>query len=287
MSIAKILVPLRGTPHDLPALAMAFAAAKPFPAHVAALCIRPDPSEILIHLHGVSSPSTLEQIVSAARADGDAMAKEARRNVMTAVAAAGARLVDIPERGAGMTCSLADVEGRFVEVVAHQARYADLVCFGPITAVERSVLGDAFVETLVECGKPVLLSSQTPPRDVGRRVAIGWDGGLAASHAIAAAMDILEKAEAVEVLVVKRPAQEGPPTAELQKYLALHGVASKVYVIEHDGGAGSKLQEAASNHQCDLLVVGGYGHSRIRETIFGGVTAHLTSHTTLPVFMVH
>src|ERR1051326_2834351 len=113
MSMAKILVPLRGTPHDIPALAMAFAAAKPFHAHVAALCIRPDPSEILIHLHGVSSPSTLEQIVSAARADGDAMAKEARRNVMTAVAAAGARLVDIPERGAGVTCSLADVEGRF------------------------------------------------------------------------------------------------------------------------------------------------------------------------------
>lgn len=287
MSIAKILVPLRGTPHDIPALAMAFAAAKSGHAHVAALCIRPDPSEILIHLHGVSSPSTLEQIVSAARADGDAISKEANRNVMTAAAAAGARLVDIPERSAVMTCSFGEVEGRFVEVVARHARYADLVCFGPMASIESSVLGDAFVETLVECGKPVLLSSQTPPRDVGRRVAIGWDGGLAASHAVAAAMDILEKAEVVEVLVVKRPEREGPPTAELQKYLAMHGIRSKVYVIEHDGSAGTRLQEAASNHQCDLLVVGGYGHSRVRETIFGGVTAHLTSHTSLPIFMVH
>jgi nucleotide-binding universal stress UspA family protein len=186
-----------------------------------------------------------------------------------------------------VTCSFGEVEGGFADVVAHHARYADLVCFGPITSVERSVLGDAFVETLVECGKPVLLSSQTPPRDVGRHVAIGWDAGLAASHAVAAAMDILEKAEAVEVLVVKRPGQEGPPTAELQKYLALHGIAAKVHVIEHDGSAGSKLQEAASNQQCDLLVVGGYGHSRMRETIFGGVTAHLMSHTSLPIFMVH
>jgi len=287
MSLAKILVPLRGSDHDKAALATAFAAAAPFKAHIEAFFVRPNPALVLSFVHGLTAPSVIEQILEAATSEADATARAAHEHMMAAVADAGARLVDMPEFGGTVTCSWREVEGSFPEAVALHARYCDLVCFGPLPAsLGVSTLESAFLETLMQCGKPVLISNMRN-RHIGQKVALGWDGRLAASRAVSAAMEFLEKAKAVEILNIKRAGHQAASTADLQNYLMTHGIRATEHVIETRDNVGEHLQSVAVQLGCDLLVTGGYGHSWIGETVFGGVTEDLVAYPKLPILMAH
>jgi len=75
----------------------------------------------------------------------------------------------------------------------------------------------------------------------------------------------------------------------LADYLALHGIQAGVHLVEQPSGrsVGGSLLDAGEKLGADLLVVGGYGHSRLREFIIGGATQHIRSHATIPVLMAH
>ncbi|MBU6443904.1 MAG: universal stress protein [Alphaproteobacteria bacterium] len=286
MSYAKILAPLTGGARDAIVLASAFAAAKPFHAHVVALFVRPDPSEAMPFFGEGVSGVVVQEIIDAAKAAADKAAEVARATLAKAATEAGVELVGHPALRDVATVSYREMQGNFADRVTQASRLSDLVLFGPLAAGDKPGLSEAFEATLLETGRPVLLTAQVPPKNFARRVALGWDGSLTCARAVSAAMPLLEKAEAVEVLCVCNGDMEG--LDDLKEFLSLHGISCSARKIE--AGArpvGEVLLETALQGGAGLLVLGGYGHTRLRQLFFGGVTRHVVSHAELPLLLVH
>lgn len=121
-------------------------------------------------------------------------------------------------------------------------------------------------------------------------VAVAWDFSRAAARAVADALPILEKAKQVRVVTVtnEKIIKTSRSGAELARHLARHGVEITLDVVEAEGRSiGDALEAYIESHDVDLLVMGAYGHSRIREFILGGATLSMISRPPVPVFLSH
>lgn len=287
MSIVKILVPVAGVARDRFALATAFAAAKPFSSHVVAMFVHPDPREQVPYGELPLSPDIVQDLIDTAADLEKATSKSARSTLASMAAEAGIRIVGTPQCAEAVTVSYEEIRGHLPRALDREARLCDLVVFPPIRETDDAEVQEAFVRTLTKVGRPVLLSAEHAPDEIGRRVAVAWDGSIACAHALTAALPYLERAEMVEVLSV----QNGlPPTngTDVVAYLALRGVTCSQRTIPRgDASTAEALLDTAAHDGFDLLVAGGYGHSQIVESIFGGVTEHIVSHPRIPVFMMH
>lgn len=122
------------------------------------------------------------------------------------------------------------------------------------------------------------------------RVMVCWDGSRAATRAIADAMPLLQKAKQVEVVIVAtgRPKSDEVPGADLGQHLARHNLKVDVKrITSPDIDVPSTLLSYAADSSADMIVMGGYGHSRLREFVLGGVTRGLLESMTVPVLMSH
>lgn len=144
----------------------------------------------------------------------------------------------------------------------------------------------------IECGRPVLIVPTSGRFEaVGQSVAIAWNGSREASRAAFDALPLLRDAESVSVLVIGEGMAGERLTLgahELAASLARHGI--KVSVREEareHANIGETLLEATARAGADLLVMGGYGHSRFRELIFGGATRYVLHNLTIPVLLSH
>lgn len=178
--------------------------------------------------------------------------------------------------------------------VAH-ARCTDLAVMGQRDPADADF---AFVEELTEA---VVLSSGRPtlvvpyavaPAVVGQNVLIAWDGGREASRAVGDALPILTKARQVTVMSVSTGTGERvidpAATSRLAAYLNSHGVEARVDHSEVDDiGIGEWLLSRAADLSSDLLVMGAYAHTRLRDLVLGGVTRTMLASMTVPVFMSH
>ncbi len=291
MSIAKIIAPLTGAPRDQAVVAAALATARLFNAHVSALFVHPDPRLSIPYMGVPLSPAVVQEVIEAAEEIHHAAAAQAKAAFSKAVSTSGFSMVDKPQKAAAVTCSYREKEGLFPDVVARAARLADLVVFGPLTATDGPDVAQAFVDTLTRTERPVLLCSQIP-ETFANRIAVAWDGSAAAAHAVSASLPFLARARQVDVLHVQDASVDGKEHPahfpELEEYLALHGIAANcAHVVRAGKSPGEALLEQAAANKSDLLVMGGYGHSHLRETLFGGVTAHVRWNADLPVLMVH
>jgi nucleotide-binding universal stress UspA family protein len=288
MSIAQILAPVTGGPRDAAVLANAIAAARPFNAHVTAFFVRPDLSETLAFFTDGVSGVVVEEVVKATQDAGDEAAKRIDATIASAASTADVERVAHPVRLDHVTLSLREVQGNFGDELTAAARLADLIVFGPMREGNQAGLAEAFVQVLVETDKPVLRATDDAPKSLARRIAIGWNGKTAAAQAMSAAIPYLQRAESVEVLSVQRSPLQPNATEGVKDYLNLHGVKSTERLI--DAGSrrvGQALLDAAAEGAADLLVVGGYGRGRLRESLTGGVTRHVIAHANIAVFMVH
>ena len=177
-----------------------------------------------------------------------------------------------------------------------QARYADLVVIGQIDANAPALfLGSDFPEyVLVNSGRPVLMVPYTGHfAHVGKRVLVAWDASMGATRAVTAAIPILKQADFVQVVVFnaeKQPWVHGEqPGTDIALYLARHGIKIEVsqQTTPSDLGVGNALLSHALDCDADLIVMGGYGHSRFREVVLGGTTRAILSSMTIPVLMSH
>ena len=171
--------------------------------------------------------------------------------------------------------------------VAH-ARCTDLAVLG-----QRDP-GDADFAFLEELTKAVVLSAGRPclvipyaavPAQIGRRIMVAWDGGREASRAVGDAMPLLTAPHEVMVMSVQ-PA--GGATNRLSTYLRSHGVEARIdHSTVDDIKVGEWLLSRAADMGIDLIVMGAYAHTRLRELVLGGVTRTMLGAMTVPVFMVH
>lgn len=288
MAWKKILVPLTGAGTDAIALSGAFAAARPFNGHVQALFVYPDPREAVPFVGMPVAPEVVQQIIDNAESVARLARKTARGNLEAAAKDAGVAVLAAPAAKSAVTCSFRDVQGGFLSKIGEAARLCDLVVFGPSTLEGGPDVSGAFIETLTESERPVLLAPHAPVTDLTGKAAIGWDGSAAAAHALSAALPLLARARAVELYSIQPPPLEAGSLDEAIEYLALHGIAATARIIDPAGTApGAVLLREAEKAGASFLVLGGYGHSRLLETLFGGTTVHVTAHATLPLFMVH
>jgi nucleotide-binding universal stress UspA family protein len=180
-----------------------------------------------------------------------------------------------------------------LRAVQLSARYSDLVIVGQRERDTESETGIApgFVDELVvSCGRPVLVvpyAGRYP--DVGKRVLIAWNASAEVSRAVSDALPLLARAERVNVVVFAAgsPGDHGEePGADAALYLARHGVKA---AVSRYGSAeldiGSQILSRAADMTVDLIVMGAYGHSRIRELVLGGATRSLLDSMTAPVLM--
>lgn len=191
------------------------------------------------------------------------------------------------------------VERRYVDDdlyggLALQARYADLLVIGQTDPDE--VLPGASPELagylLMSTGRPVLMLPYAGHVErIGSRAVVAWDGSLEATRAVTCALPLLKKANGVSVLVfdpAASPISHGEePGADIGLYLARHGVKVEVSAQPGPIDAGNALLSRVADLGADLLVMGGYGHSRFREMFLGGVTRTVLHSMTLPVLLAH
>ena len=192
------------------------------------------------------------------------------------------------------------VESRLVDDdatggIVLQARYADLTVMGQFDAAATipGVMSNLPELVVLGSGRPVLIVPHSgQPAYPLRRVMVAWDGSLSASRAISLALPLLLRADAVDVVVMKATDKADDvhgeqAGADLALFLARHQI--KVNVVERQikGDRGEALLSIAADLAADLIVMGGYGHTRFRELVLGGVTRTLLHSMTIPVLMAH
>lgn len=189
---------------------------------------------------------------------------------------------------------VASVEPRFVVgipeyVVGLHARYADLIVVGQGPASEGGI-----VENLVlNAGRPVLVVPRNwEHRPVGERVMVAWNARREATRALTDAVPLLQRAKQVDIVTVNAETQrEGHgelPGADIALYLARHGVKANVLATTaEDIDVGDWLLSRAADLGADMMVMGAYGHSRLRELVLGGATRTVLDSMTVPVLMSH
>lgn len=167
-----------------------------------------------------------------------------------------------------------------------------------LVVIERDLVQDANVfevlgEALLTCHAPCLI---LPPAWHApaqfNRIAMAWNGSIESTRAMHSAMPFALMARETVLIDGESPAdeddQDRAPRFDPQRYLAARGVkikARRLHITPQDAGE-ALLREVAQTH-ADLLVMGAYGHSRVRERVFGGATRHILQHATVPVLMQH
>ena len=179
-----------------------------------------------------------------------------------------------------------------VEAMTLHARYADLLVIGQTDASDNGQLPADFPERLVlAAGRPVLILPNVGSfATIGKRILVAWNPSREATRAVTDAIPLLQRAENVHVMAVNPKAGEHGTVAgaDIGLYLARHGVRVEV---KTDHGAeidvGNELLSRAADLDADLIVMGGYGHSRLTEWVLGGATRTILQSMTVPVLMSH
>jgi nucleotide-binding universal stress UspA family protein len=216
--------------------------------------------------------------------------KTQEREARAAAEKAGAAFKQAVER-TGCAGEWYCVEGFADQQLRLHARYTDLVVVGQ--AEDSSILSaysDLPDQLVLGTARPVLFIPKIGVRGaIGKRILVAWNGSREAVRAVHDALPLLQKAERVSVVAVNPPSAEGDiPTADICLHLARHDVkAEGSQIVAKDIDVGNLLLSHAGDQNIDLIVLGAYGHTRLRESVLGGVTKHLLDHMTVPVLMSH
>lgn len=184
--------------------------------------------------------------------------------------------------------TLADV-GR---PLSQAARFADLCVvslpYRDTSGNEENLILEAM---MFDAACPTLVMPDVEPVPVPSRIVIGWNESAEALRAIRSAMPLLIAATEVHIAIIDPPehaADRSDPGGALAVMLSRHGVNCDIQVMSRSGARVSeRLQRHVTETDSDMLVMGGYGHSRFREAILGGATREMLEHAKVPVFMAH
>jgi len=258
MAIRKVLLPLQSATTAEAAFSTAATVARLWSAHLAVLHVSVDGSR----------EKTIREAFSRLVTESDLLLAEPAPNL------------DRP------TVGLTIAVGREADTVAYQARLADLIVVPHPVADELASSTHALHAVLFDSAQPVLIAPRIAPRSIGTHICLGWNGTAESASAVLSAMPWLHRAQARRILWSEDYQRRGPLAPELEEYLAEHGLTvDRAEFRPINGVVGAGLLAAANEFGCDLLVMGAYSHSRVRQLILGGVTRHVLEHATIPVLM--
>jgi nucleotide-binding universal stress UspA family protein len=180
-----------------------------------------------------------------------------------------------------------------VDALATNARYADLLIVGQADPDDAE--GPRYLpeEVTLASGRPSLVIPYIgPAATLGQRITVAWSASREAARAVNDALPLLERAQAVDLVTVNpREAPFGhgeEPGADIGLHLARHGIKVEVQRIEtRELDVANAILSHLADRGSDLLIMGAYGHSRLRELVLGGVTRTILRDMTVPVLMAH
>ena len=255
----------------------AISIAETFDAHAAAIAFSYEPVIPATIMGGIPS-SLIEQ----QRADNDKAARDAVSTFETAAKRAG-----ISFESRIMTASVPGAADTF----GAMARRFDL---SVIAQADSNKLApeEVIVEgALFSSGRPVIVVPYIQKSGLKLdRVIVAWDASRNAARAVADALPLLAKANTIDVVIVasERPKSDEIAGADIGQHLARHGLNVEVKrIVATDTSVADTLLSHAADNGADLMLMGGYGHSRLRQFILGGVTRGILSSMTIPVLMSH
>ena len=272
-----LLVPVDGRSKSLRSLELACSIAGKFDSHLVGLFVTPS-SYIPSSARMDGMEQRLRELQQQAAAE---LAQEARARFDTVVKPAGLqrtewRIADAPR----------------AEAVALHARYADLAIINQTDAesADATHFGD---EVLLSVGRPVLLVPYAGEVSrFGQNVLVCWNASREASRAVTDALPFLKAAAKVTILTIDGESSGAghgeSPGSDIARYLARHGVNAVVApTVSGSVEVGSVILSRAFDMRADLIVMGAYGHSRVREIVLGGATRTILRSMTVPVLMSH
>jgi len=285
--IKTILVPT-GNEIDAIALATAASVARGLGAHIDALHVRLDPVEAAMAMSTEGAGGTLLQgIIDSLEHDADEGEAKARSIFAAFCAREGLASATAAVGDAKASAAFHVETGQETRWVATYGLTSDLGVATRGVSGNNAAARSTIEALLLETGRPLLIPGPSAPiPDFADRIAIAWKPSPQAARAVAAAMPLLTRAKAINVLTVEEEEGRRDDTARLIDYLTWHGVRAVAERLA-PGSNGATTLIAAATAKSGLLVMGGYGHTRLREWVFGGFTQYVLDHAELPVLLAH
>lgn len=276
MDLKDILVLVESTPSTDERLALAVALADKHGAHLTGLYVKPD-----LYIPSLEDYASLPQNYfdeMIARIDEKAIAVKDK--------------FDKAVRKADIGHEWRVARGLASDALRHHARYFDLTIVGQSDPDANGDSLDVPENMLLETGRPTLVVPYVGEvKSFAKRVMIAWDDGAPATRAVHDAIPLIAEADEVSIIAVN-PRETGDhgqiPCADISLHLARHGIKAEAQSVHaNDVDIADILLARAFDRGCDLLVMGAFGHSRLREMVLGGVTQHMLENMTMPVLMSH
>ncbi len=286
MPIKTMLVPIDGTEAGERCLEVAYTIAVKQAAHLEVFHVRADPKDAVPLLGEGMSGAMIEEMIELAEKEAHDRSSRARKFYDDFCARYDIPQIDTPRKLDAAAATWVEVTGREDEAVAVRGRLADVTVLARPTPDQDMPASMTLNAALFETGRAVLVVPPQSPAVFGRKMAVSWNGSAESSRAVAAGLPFLREAESVRVLSVHSARTPTRVARELSEFLAWHGVHSVTEPIEPDGRAvGEAVLRACTDDGVDMLVMGAYTHSRLRQLILGGVTRHVLDNSTIPVVM--
>ena len=284
--IRKILVPVRGDGKGDNVLAHAAAVAHRHMAHIAVVHCRPRPEDLMpygVHIPEFLRKQILKQSYEVADQEEAGLRKELE---------ALAKTLKLDQSGSnvGKTATLSFVEeaGRQVDVIKRHGRLADMIAVA-MPDRDRNLGQNTLKTALFHSGRPVLMCppSTTPPQTLGAKVALAWNGSAESARALSQCKSVLRGADKIWILSNGSDSGPGTTTDDLVSYLKLHELEVMVETFSASRKVGAELLRVSGELGADMMIMGAYGDSHERETVFGGNTQTIVDTSKMPVLLNH
>jgi nucleotide-binding universal stress UspA family protein len=289
-SMKSFLVPIGGGDTDGAVLETALAAARPFFAHLRFLHVRVGVGEAAQHTPhmGFATGPALREALHELETQSQDRSIAAAQHVLDFCSRSSIELSDAPGRLPAVTASCREEKGVALERIMFHARHSDLVIMGrshkpnglPADFLERLLLG---------CGRPILIAGSSPAETVTGTIMVCWRESADAARAVTAAAPFLAQAKRVVFVGVTERNQDcAGALDDVVRQFAWRGIPATVQVITSNGRPVYELlATAAEDCGADLVVSGAYGHSHLREVVFGGCTQSFIRNSDRPVLLMH
>ena len=288
--IKSILIPMTGGETDAACFAAALPIADSFAAHIDALHVRVDPIEVAMTMSTEGAGGVLMQgIIDDLTRDGDAGEAKAQSSFFDLCTKAGLMRGGAPTTVGPKPSAEWHVEtGQEARWMAAYGMTADLVLAPRGVPGQDATARSTLEALLLETGRPLLIPGGSPASPkLPERVAVAWKPTPQASRAVAYALPLLTRAKEVVVLTVEEEEGRRDDTERLVAYFGWHGIVPTIERLSPGRHGAAETMLAAATARSELLVMGGYGHTRLREWVFGGFTQRVLNEAALPVLTAH
>lgn len=278
MAYKTILVHVDDSPQWPGRFDVAARLAADFGAHLVGLCLLRRPE-----LPGYIRSAEIAEMLAQRARDAEDKVKASRQMLLDRLS----------QQGLSGECRV--VEGEVEELASVHGRYADLLVISQadVNVPNASAVMDDIQSVIFAAGRPLLLVPYAGKvRTLGKNVFVAWNASREATRAVTDALPLLQRADKVTVMVVRPRADARAhgeiPGADIAAYLARHEVKVDVMAEEGEGiDVGELMLSRVADLGSDLIVMGAYSHSRLRQWILGGATRTMLESMTVPVLMSH